>query len=333
MARYKRYGFKGVLAKPYEIKELNSVLVKVIKNKKKLLTESNLKTLNDFDQNCRANHVKEISRYTKLQILIRFISSTNKDFNDVTKQDLEYYLANRKVKPSTLDHEKIVLKHFFKWLNGNESYPDTVKWITLTNKYEYKLESEMLTENEITHLLNSCNNIRSKAIISMLYDSAIRVGELVNLNIEDVHNFGEYFSIKVSGKTGKRDVALIFSAPILNEYLNHHLYKNNPKAPLFFSICGRSHGKRLTINGVYEIIQIIKERSGIKKKISPHIFRHSRLTYYGKKGMSEQLMRQYAGWTSKSNMTSVYCHVNSEDVYNKQLEIETGKKPEKVSHR
>ena len=288
-------------------------VVTLIKNKKEQLTDGNIKTLMDFDQFNTANNCSESTRYNQTQMLIRFISKVNKNFKDVTRDDIEKYLASRKgVKDCTVDNDKTIIKKFYKWLYKTEDYPELVKWIQLSNNYTYKKSSDMLTDDDVKKLMAKCNNLRDRCIVSLLDDSSIRVGELVRINVGDVHNDGENLSVTVTGKTGTRTVGLITSAPLITELLNHSV--KDKDAPLFVSYNQRTYGQRLTDNGVYQMLQVLKERAGITKKVTPHIFRHSRLTQYAKTGqVNEVQLRLYAGWGKNSSMPSVYLHVTEEE--------------------
>jgi integrase/recombinase XerD len=309
---------------------MSNIIETLIQNKKRQLTDKNIKMLMDFDTFNKANRAKsELTRYGQIQILIRFIAFINKDYRKVTRKDVEQYLASRDVKSYTLDGEKTVIKKFYKYLNGGELYPDVVRWITLNGEYTYKKPEQMLTEEEIKLLISKCETLRDRAICEILHDTAVRVGELCNLKVGDVHNDGVNMSITCSGKTGERSIGLITSAPVINELLNAHTDKNNPKAPLFISLNQKTYGKPLTDTGVYQMLQVLRKRTGITKKISPHIFRHTTLTRYAKLGMNESQMRMYAGWTADSSMPEVYLHMTTDEVDDNRRALVAGQRIER----
>jgi len=308
---------------------MSDSVVTLLQNKKEQLTDENIKTLMDFDQLNTANNCSESTRYNQTQMLIRFISKVKKNFKDVTRDDVEKYLASRKdVKDCTVDNDKIILKKFYRWLYGmkKKEYPECVDWITLTNNYTYKKPSDMLTDDDVRRLMAKCNNLRDRCIVSLLDDSACRIGELVGIDVGDVHNDGENISIFVTGKTGPRNIGLITSSALIIELLNQS--DKNPKAPLFVSYNQKTYGQRLTDNGVYEMLQTLRDRAHITKKVTPHCFRHKRLTQYAKTGrVNEAQLRIFAGWNSSSHMSSVYLHLTEEDVDASRRAIVTGKKP------
>ena len=165
----------------------------------------------------------------------------------MTKKDIELYFSEKKGSKYSIEIYKIYIKKFMKWLYGGDDFPECVKGITYArNAYKFKKPEDMLTENEIKKLIDVCDNLRDRAIVSLLWDSAIRVGELCSLNVGNVTNDGEHLSITVSGKTGQRIIGLISSAPLINELLNQHMHKNKLDAPLFISHNGKNYGGRLT---------------------------------------------------------------------------------------
>ncbi|MCJ7571596.1 MAG: phage integrase N-terminal SAM-like domain-containing protein [Candidatus Thermoplasmatota archaeon] len=145
-------------------KKIIGLVDTIILKKKNQLKENNVKTLMDFDLFNRANKVTECTRYNQTILLMRFITRTKKNFSDVTRKDVEAYLASRKVKASTLDMDKIILKKFYKWLNGGKTYPDCVEWLKLSNNYVYKSSEDMLTEAEIQPLWSISQESLEKAI-------------------------------------------------------------------------------------------------------------------------------------------------------------------------
>lgn len=73
-------------------------------------------------------------------------------------------------------------------------------------------------------------------------------------------------------------------------------------------------------DGLKRVLTTTAKRAGIKKKIFPHLFRHSRATHLAK-DLTEQEMKIFFGWTPRSNMTSVYVHLSGQDVEDKLLAI------------
>lgn len=232
-----------------------------------------------------------------------------------TKEDIEKYLNSiSKLSTDTIILRLIILKIYFKWLYGmRRGYPDVVDFPLPKKNGNGLISSDLLTEEDIIKMISVCDNLRDKALISLLFDSACRISELTNLNIEDVIiETDRTGSITVDGKTGKRTVPLSFSIPALRNWINEHPLKDEPNSPLFIALENR-FGNRVVEQTVrYKLIANAK-KINLNKRIFCHLFRHSRLTQLDKKGLSHTAMKYFAGWSKNSNMPSVYSHFSAQD--------------------
>ena len=163
-----------------------------------------------------------------------------------------------------------------------------------------------------------------KAFILVLYDSACRIGEILNLKIKDVIVDQYGCAITVNGKTGMRRIRLIDPSPDLVMWINNHLEKQNRDAPLFIYLSDKNHhktrGNGLNDYSVGVILRRLARKAGIKKRVHAHLFRHSRLTELAKK-FTESELKIIAGWTGSSTMAGVYVHLSGGDIEKKMLEI------------
>jgi site-specific recombinase XerD len=238
-----------------------------------------------------------------------------KDAKNATKEDIEGLILQVNgcgKAPASRRKIKQTLKTFYRWLLGSEEYPSIVKWIKPGRVELLKMPDELLTEDEIAMLLGACRNQRDKTIISLLYDTGMRVGELLNLKVRDiVLNKDSPSYAMVDGKTGKRRVTLMLSVPYIANYLNDRVKERAPESALFLT----NYDNPVDYANVRKILHDLKERSGIKKRIHPHLFRHSRATFYGNK-MTEQQLKKYFGWAGGSQMAAVYVHLSGKDVDN-----------------
>ena len=120
-----------------------------------------------------------------------------------------------------------------------EDCPDIVSWIKNSNGGgKRKLPEELLTQDEIKKLVETTTLYRNKALIMLLYDSAGRVSELLDLKLKNLifDNYGGYIMIP-KGKTGMRKVRLIDSIPFLKNYIDkEHPLKNDPNSYLFVGV-------------------------------------------------------------------------------------------------
>lgn len=80
------------------------------------------------------------------------------------------------------------------------------------------------------------------------------------------------------------------------------------------------YSERLRIKGLQSLMWKLKSRAGIKKRIHPHLLRHTRLTELAKK-LTEQELKIFAGWTPDSKMATQYVHLSGRDIDNSILRI------------
>jgi integrase len=274
-----------------------------------------------------------------LQGLIYIGKWLDKDFERATKKDIQNLLGEieRKNYSEWTKHDfKVIIKKFWRWMKDKDDYPEEVKWIKTTVKNNnHKLPEDLLSEEEVKKMVESCNNFRDRALISFLYESGCRAGELLSLQIKHIQFDGIGASaIFPKGKTGARRVRLISSAPHLKLWIENHPKKNNPNAPLWVGLGTVGRNKPLNYPSVRKLLRDVGERAGVKKRINPHNFRHSRATYLASH-LTEAQMKEYLGWVQGSEMASIYVHLSGRDtdkaIEEKVYGIKKGEEEEKES--
>jgi len=249
----------------------------------------------------------------------------NKDFKKATQSDLLDLVSLMDTKDYseyTRYDFKIVLKMFYKWLLGkDDEFPKVIKWLKPKLKNQkHKLPEELLSVEEIQKLANATTNPRDKAFILTLYESGCRIGELLYLKLKNVQ-FDQYGAIlRVSGKTGDRRVRIIASVQVLSVWLQEHPDKDNPGAPLWPARLGRYQPVPCSYPSILVMIKRASKIAGIKKRVHPHLFRHSRATALAIK-LTEHQMKEYFGWTQGSDMAATYVHLSGRDVDSTLLQM------------
>ncbi len=119
--------------------------------------------------------------------------------------------------------------------------------------------------------------------------------------------------------------------------MNYHPRKNEPEAPLFcsFSSKNKFSGASIRPSAFNFVINNIVKRSGLKKRIYPHLFRHSRATELAKH-LPEAKLRILFGWSRDSKTPSIYIHLSGKDVEDDLLRLngifpKKDKEPPKIS--
>lgn len=133
----------------------------------------------------------------------------------------------------------------------------------------------------------------------------------------------------VNGKTGSRSVRILFSQAELASWMKVHPLRNDLDAPLWITLGTNSRNSILNYRTACEMLKETAIRAGIKKRIYPHLFRHSRATFLANH-LTEAQMKQYFGWVQGSNMATTYVHLSGRDVDNALLKLQGIDTPEKT---
>lgn len=151
---------------------------------------------------------------------------------------------------------------------------------------------------------------RNRAIIETLYSCGLRVSELINLKLSDLF-FDEGF-IKVTGKGNKQRFVPIgrhsqkYILIYINEIRDQFPVLKEFQDTLFLN----RRGRQLTRAMIFTIVKQLTEKSGIKKKISPHTFRHSFATHLLENGADLRAIQLMLGHESITT-TEIYMHVDN----------------------
>jgi integrase len=256
-----------------------------------------------------------------------------KSLADLKKEDVIRLIQHIECSDMSYDTKldyKVAIRKFMKWLRKTEDYPEEVRWIkTRKKKNAFKLPEELLNEEEVSRMIDAAEYPRDKAMISSLFESGCRTGELLTMRVKHLQldEYGAVFMI--NGKTGGRRVRLITSTPYLIGWLNVHPHRDDPEAPLWEVIRSYKTDMHTFVN--YACLNVLLKRvarkAGIKKRVYPHLFRHSRATALANH-LTEAQMKEYLGWVRDSDMASVYIHLSGRDVDDAVLRMHGLKKEE-----
>jgi integrase len=335
----------------------------------------NFSILKDFDRYNRSKGLAEPTIDIQGEQMRLFEKQVKKPFKDVTRRDIEQFLnwMHEKVKEkqryskATIEHQKQILKKFFKWfyerqldkdiekvrkqmeLDGKSSleidakewelrthrmkYPMVVDWIKYQHVPTTKTENDVISPDVMKKMIDYCQHPQFRAILSLLWDCAMREGQLCSITIGDLIIHDGKIDIVIEMDDGeKRTIPTVDSTPALFEWLKHSVYREQPDKPFFYSLSNRSYGKRYTSLGIYQLVVRTAKRAGITKHVYPHLIRHSRCTFWKKTGLDSATIKHIGLWKMHSNIPdTVYNHQTANDYRNDVLRsqgIEPIVKPE-----
>ena len=205
------------------------------------------------------------------------------------------------------------LRGFFDYLifeNYRENNPmDLIEAPKIGRKLPDTLSVEEIDKIVSSIDLSKPQGERNRAIIETLYSCGLRVSELINLKISDLF-FDEGF-IKVTGKGDKQRFVPI--GQLTQKYIN--LYRKEVRIHISILEDHRDilfvnrRGKKLTRAMIFTIVKQQTEKAGIKKKVSPHTFRHSFATHLLENGADLRAIQMMLGHESITT-TEIYMHLD-----------------------
>ena len=233
---------------------------------------------------------------------------------DVTYHDLKDFITwfgTDNQNPRTQSRTISGIRAFFRYLLIEGEIEENPVSLIESPKIGLKLP-EVLSIAEIDSLISAIDlskpeGHRNKAIIETLYGCGLRVSELVNLRITDIH-YGEGF-VTVTGKGNKQRLVPI-SNKALKEIDNYkpgrdHLPVIYDQNIMFLN----RRGRRLSRAMIFTIIKDLASKAGIRKKISPHTFRHSFATHLVEGGADLRAVQEMLGHESILT-TEIYTHID-----------------------
>ena len=238
------------------------------------------------------------------------LDGVGKPIKHIQTDDIRNYLIEYQTKKKssrvTIDNIRRILSSFFSWLE-DEDYIIKSPVRRIHKIKTATIVKETLTDENIEKLRDECENIRDLCLIELLISTGMRVGEIVNLNINDI-NFEERSCIVLGKGNKQREVYFDAKTKLhLQNYLNKR--KDTNKA-LFVSM--RKPYQRLSISG----IELIVRNIGLNSKINnvyPHKFRRTLATMAIDKGMPVEQVQKLLGHV-KIETTMHYAMVNQSNV-------------------
>ena len=294
-----------------QMKKLQEVILKTFsENEVKKTDHSNLEYLQLFIEAKRIEGCSErtIQYYksTAEDLLSKIEISVRKISTEEIRSYLSEYQKESKCTNVTIDNIRRNLSSFFSWLEEE----DYILKSPMRRIHKIKTKTvvkNVITDEGIEKLRDHCQKTRDLAMIDLLYSTGIRVGELVNLNIDDIDLEGR--ECVVYGK-GDKERKVYFDAKTkvhLKKYISER--EDNNKA--LFVTLDAPHD-RLKISGVEIRLRQLGRQLKLDR-IHPHKFRRTMATRAIDKGMPIEQVQKILGH-SQIDTTMQYAMVNQNNV-------------------
>lgn len=250
-----------------------------------------------------------------------FLTRKKIDIENIQEDNLsDFFQIMRKQKhlsARSLSRKISSLKVFFKYLADKFGIANIMIGVSFP-KLEKKLPN-FLTEQEIYTILSCAESDqsdlgkRNNILLKLLYVTGIRITEAVSLKLSDI-KFEDNLII-VQGKGNKERLIPIpqeFSTQLYSFIqTNYATALKNRHNEFLFAVKSKGKIKSITRQAGWLILKAIVSKSGIKKRVTPHTFRHSLATHLLEKGAN---LRSLQVWLGHENLSTVeiYTHVNTD---------------------
>ncbi|WP_034987469.1 site-specific tyrosine recombinase XerD [Liquorilactobacillus sucicola] len=259
--------------------------------------------------------------------LIQFASFLQKQqissFNNVKRQTVIDFMqqeTTQKKATSSIVRSVTSLRKFFQYLMEEERIlQDPMQLIDAPKRKEHL--PEVLSTKEVEKLLNSPDTekklgLRNRAILEVMYATGLRVSEIVNLQLANLHlSMG---LIQTLGKGSKERIVPIGDQAI--KWVERYLQTARPEllgrqrsSYLFLN----NHGHQLTRQGIWKNLKAEVKKAGINKNVTPHTLRHSFATHILENGADLRIVQELLGHADIAT-TQIYTHLSKKrlaDIY------------------
>ncbi|MEA1939531.1 MAG: tyrosine recombinase XerC, partial [Candidatus Caldatribacteriota bacterium] len=278
-----------------------------------------LKNEKNYSDNTVKSYKDDLVQFSNyLKIIFSDKNVKIKHINHSILRKYIVYLKENKYSKRSTARKISVVRSFFKFLLKERIIDINPTLNLVIPKIDKKLPYFLYIQ-EVNKLIeapikNKPQGIRDKVILEILYGTGMRVSELVNLNVGDIDLYEKI--VKVFGK-GSKERILPLGNPSLKKIQNYLAIRNtflkktnyvlrNNKALLL-----NRFGGRLTARSIRRIIDKYMKISGLNKKISPHVLRHSFATHLLGGGADLRSVQELLGHESLST-TQIYTHITKE---------------------
>ncbi|WP_080874316.1 site-specific tyrosine recombinase XerD [Oceanobacillus timonensis] len=245
------------------------------------------------------------------------------EWNDITRNDIMrflYELKDNGKSTATISRHISSIRSFHQFLIRERIAETDPSLHIETPKKDRKLP-DILSQEEVDNLLNIPAEtplaLRNKAMLELLYATGLRVSEMINLKLEDLHLTMGF--VQCMGKGSKERIVPLGDTAnhVLEKYVEtarkEMVKKNKQENVLFLN----QHGRPLSRQGFWKILKGLTMEAGIHKTITPHTLRHSFATHLLENGADLRIVQEMLGHADIST-TQIYTHVTKarlKDIY------------------
>lgn len=262
------------------------------------------------------NHLLQ-KRYSSHTIAIyshyfkQFLNYFNgQEIEHLSHQQINDYLVNiiqkKKISASEQNQRINAIKFYYEKVLGQEK-----QFYAIHRPKKEKRLPDVLSKEEVYKIIQNTNNIKHRAILSLIYAAGLRRSELINLQPADIISSRKL--IKIRGGKGKKDRYSIITTKLI-DMLREYYRVYRPGKWLFEG----PGGKQYSPSSLQKILKRAAEKAGIRRRVHLHMLRHSFATHLLEQGTNLRIIQELLGHESIKT-TEIYTHVSGaslEDIKN-----------------
>jgi integrase/recombinase XerD len=255
----------------------------------------------NYTQATIRHYLSFVERFAK-----HFGKSPDKLGPDHLRSYQAYLLKERKLCPGSVENHVAALRFFFiRTLHRHGFYP-----FLPYPKVRRKLPN-ILSREEVAQLMEASSGRFERTLLMVLYGTGMRRAEITRLKIADIDSQRMILHV-VNGKGGKdRDLPL---SPALLETLRAYWRWLKPRTYLFPSRLHREREQPITDKIVWRTCAEARKRAGIRKRVSPHLIRHSWATHLLEAGTDLRTIQLLLGHEDLET-TARYLHLSKQHLH------------------
>lgn len=268
------------------------------------ITEKTVNKIEAFKHWLRSKRYSENTIKTYSEALLTFLKFFgDKKIEEITNKDIIYfnneYILKNNLSASFQNQVVNAIKLFFTTVENRKINVELIH-----RPKREKLLPNVLSKEEVKRILEALENIKHKAMLSLIYSCGLRRSELLKLKPKDIDSKRNIVIIRAA--KGKKDRITPLSEkmlPLLREYYKTH----QPKTWLFE---GQIAGEQYSEKSLESVLKQAVEKGGIKKGVTLHWLRHSYATHLLEAGTDLRYIQEILGHKS-SKTTEIYTHVST----------------------
>ncbi len=274
--------------------------------------ESYLQLEKGLSVNTIKSYLKDLEQYTSHLGKYYHVDKPKR----IEKRHIENFLQTlhrRKLSPKTIARKISAIKSFHHFLYVEKIIDSDISSDFQTPKIPKNLPTVLSVEEVVKILeisdVDSPLGYRNKALLELIYGSGLRVSELLDIRMRDVHLDESY--VLVQAKGGKErivpisDIAIIALRKYMTDPNGRQKLMKKPLPYLFIN----NEGGKLSRQGFYKVLQGLANDAGIEVNVSPHTLRHSFATHLLENGIDLRSLQTLLGHEDIST-TQIYTHIS-----------------------